>query len=82
MGCAIEPKQILGKFSTLEHTAIIESEQGDYRKFYENVYQVISGNEELLVKPEEARDVIKIIELAVQSNSEKRRIKFEQKVKI
>lgn len=76
-GWGIEPNEIWGKFNTIEHAATVESEQGDYRKFYENVYQVISGNEELLVKPEEARDVIKVIELAMQSNSEKRQVKFQ-----
>ncbi len=77
-GWGIEPNEIWGKYSTMEKAAIIESEQGDYRKIYENVHQVISGNEELLVKPEEARDVIRVIELALQSNSEKRRVKFGQ----
>lgn len=76
-GWGIEPNEHWGKFSTLEDSGTIESEPGDYRKIYENVLATVLGKEELLVKPEEARDVIKIIELAIQSNSEKRRVEFK-----
>jgi len=55
----------------------VETLRGCYEKFYENIYDVIVNNEELLVKPEEARDVIKIIELAFKSDNEKRTIPFE-----
>jgi len=34
------------------------------------------GEEELIVKPEQARDMIRVIELAMQSNEEKRTIEF------
>lgn len=77
-GWGIEADEIWGKYNGLEESGIIESEQGDYRNFYKNLYEALSGNEELHVKPEEARDVIKVIELALQSNSEKRRVDFIQ----
>lgn len=55
----------------------IQSETGDYRKFYQNIYESITAKAELLVKPEEARNVIKIIELAQKSHSEKRIVPWE-----
>lgn len=67
----IESKEIWGTLNTLERHSKVESTPGDYRIFYQNMYNVLMGHAELLVKPEQARDVIKIIELAIQSNAEK-----------
>jgi len=53
----------------------IETLSGCYQKFYENVYDVIVNDQEIAVKPEEARDVIGIIELAFGSNKRKIEIK-------
>jgi len=75
-GWGLEPQEIWGKYDIVEENGTIESEPGDYRNFYRNVYQAIRGKEELEVKPEQARDVIKVIELAIQSNKEKRRVEF------
>ncbi len=72
----IESEKIWGNLNTIEETRTLESERGDYRIFYQNIYNAITSNEELLVKPEQARDVIKVIELAIQSNAEKRRVEF------
>ena len=47
---------------------------GRYPEYYNNVYRAITGQEELVVKPEQAREVIRLIELAEQSNAEKRMI--------
>lgn len=71
-----EPKSIWGKLNTLDEEKPVQSEPGNYTRFYRNVYNSILGKEDLLVKPEEARDVIKVIELAMQSNKERCRIKF------
>jgi len=46
----------------------IKTIPGSYQKFYENVYDVLVNNIEAAIKPEEARDVIRIIELAFKSN--------------
>jgi len=46
----------------------IVTEPGNYMKFYDNVYDVIVNNAEQAVKPGEARDVIRIIETAFESN--------------
>ena len=47
---------------------------GCYPDYYTNVARAIRGEEELAVKPEQAREVIRLIELARQSSAEKRMI--------
>ena len=54
-----------GKYPTLS---------GCYPEYYKNVYCAITGQEELVVKPEQARDVIRLIEFAQQSTAERRMI--------
>lgn len=71
-----EPKEIWGKLNTEEESTLIESIPGDYRQFYRNVYAALTKNEELEVKPEQARDVIRIIELARESHDKKCILKF------
>lgn len=44
-----------------------------------NVIPTIVNKEELMVKPEEARNNIRIIELAMQSNSKKQTLEFYHK---
>jgi scyllo-inositol 2-dehydrogenase (NADP+) len=46
----------------------IETEPGNYMGFYDNVYEVITKGAEQAVLPHEARNVIRIIELAFESN--------------
>jgi scyllo-inositol 2-dehydrogenase (NADP+) len=46
----------------------IETEPGNYMGFYDNVHDVITKGVEQAVRPEEARNVIKIIELAFASH--------------
>jgi len=76
----IEPEAIHGRLNTefkgIHFTGTVESEPGDYGKFYQNVYDVITGKGELYVKPQEARNTIRIIELALQSQSEKRTVPY------
>ena len=45
---------------------------GDYPAYYTNLYRAITGQEELAVKPEQSRNVIRLIELAEQSSQEGR----------
>lgn len=47
---------------------------GNYGKYYDNLYDVIRNGKELLVKPKEAIEVLRIIEAAQQSSALKRRI--------
>ena len=46
------------------------------RALYQNVYDAITGKGELQVKPGQARNTIRIIELALQSHAEKRTVVF------
>lgn len=75
-----EPEARWGKINT-EHQGqhllgTIQSENGDYREYYANVYEAITGEAPLAVTPEEARNTIRIIELAMQSSAEQRTILF------
>lgn len=76
-----EPENLWGQINTvvngLHIIGKIESEVGDYRDFYRNVYKSILGEEALLVTPMQGRNTIRIIELVQKSNSEKRWVKFE-----
>lgn len=56
--------------------ATIETIPGDYRMFYNNLYEVIREGKPLAVKPEESRDVIKLIEAAYESNKVKKSIEL------
>ncbi|MCC9165528.1 Gfo/Idh/MocA family oxidoreductase [Pontibacter harenae] len=75
-----EPEELWGNISTningVEVRGKVESEIGDYTGLYQNVYKALVGEEELVVKPEQARDVVRIIELTTLSSQEKRRIAF------
>ena len=50
----------------------IETIDGCYFEYFENVYNAINYNEKLVVSPNDAALVIQIIEMAYRSNSEKR----------
>ncbi|MHA6249802.1 oxidoreductase [Pontibacter sp. CAU 1760] len=75
-----EPEEIWGKLNTevndLHVEGKIASETGDYTGFYENVYQALEGTATLAVQPTQARNTIRVIELAMQSHTEKRTIPF------
>ncbi|MCP2045770.1 Gfo/Idh/MocA family oxidoreductase [Pontibacter sp. HSC-36F09] len=76
----MEQEEIWGRLDTEVYgqrvVGKIQSEAGDYRGFYENVRDTILGIAELEVKPEQARNTIRIIELAMQSSKEKRVVAF------
>lgn len=76
-----EAEEFHGDLFVVEEDAItlkkIPTINGNYGKFYENIYDVLTNHAELIVKPEEAIDVLKIIEAAIQSNQEKRRIQLD-----
>ena len=75
-----EPENLWGtlntEFNGIEFRGKVKSEAGNYVGFYENVYKAIIGEAELEVKPEQARNVIRVIELAMQSHKERCRIEF------
>ncbi len=49
----------------------IPSEKGDYGLFYEDLYQSLQNGKPFPIKPEQAYNVIKIIELAEESSHKK-----------
>lgn len=56
----------------------IASVPGNYKAYYDNIYSAIRENKELIVKPEQSRAVIEIIEKAFLSEKEKRVILLEK----
>ncbi|RAP73639.1 oxidoreductase [Paenibacillus montanisoli] len=75
-GFGIELREIWGKLNStvggLHVEGVVETFHGNYTGYYENVYRHIIGEAELNVKPEEARNAIRLIELALQSCEEGR----------
>lgn len=68
-------RQIVGKDGETSDT-LIETLPGSYQDFYQNILQAIRGEEELIVKPQQARNTIRIIELAIESNALKKALSF------
>jgi scyllo-inositol 2-dehydrogenase (NADP+) len=52
----------------------IRTEPGDYREFYANIRDAMLGKAELAVKPQQALDVVRAIELAFESSRERRTV--------
>jgi scyllo-inositol 2-dehydrogenase (NADP+) len=67
---------LVTQVSGLKLEGRIETLAGNYPAYYQNVADAITGRAELFVKPEEARNTIRIIELAVESNQQKRTLPF------
>src|SRR5690606_6876367 len=55
----------------------VETLPGDYASFYEKMAEAIASNRPVPVAPEEARDVIRVIECAIRSDREKKAVAFE-----
>ncbi len=74
-----EPKSLWGMLDTeidgMHFMGKIESFSGAYQKYYDNIFEVIRNNKELIVKPCQALDVIKIIEAAKESNEMHKAVK-------
>jgi scyllo-inositol 2-dehydrogenase (NADP+) len=74
----MEPPQQWGKLNTqlqgLHLVGNIETIDGCYPAYYENIYDAIAEGQELAVKPEEARNTIRLIELALQSHAQQRTV--------
>lgn len=63
--------------SRVEHlTNRVKNLRGDYRALYQNLYASIREGAEQAVKWHDAANVIRIIELAVQSSKEGRTVDF------
>lgn len=71
-GWGMEQKASWGKLNTVAggqpKEAAYESVPGNYLAFYDNVYAALTKNADLAVRPEEARNVILLIEACQESN--------------
>lgn len=72
-----EPESNWGVLNTTDKRETLRSEQGEYRDYYRNIYNSISFNEDLIISGKDGLNVIKIIEAAILSNKEKRRIQIK-----
>ncbi|MFO7614791.1 MAG: Gfo/Idh/MocA family oxidoreductase [Bacteroidales bacterium] len=61
----------------LQYHGNIETEPGNYMDFYNNVRDVLLHSAEMAVHPGEARNVIRIIELAFESQKEERKMQIK-----
>lgn len=72
----LEPPEQWGILNTqigdLHFHGKVETLRGCYQAFYQNLYEAIAHGAELAVKPEEAGQVIRLIERALQSSEQKR----------
>jgi scyllo-inositol 2-dehydrogenase (NADP+) len=70
----IEPENLWGCINTtnsgISIRGKVESEVGDYRDFYRNIFNAMNGQEELQVLAQQGRNTIKLIELAIKSSKE------------
>ncbi len=77
-----EPSELWGTLNTqvagLHLEGRVETIAGCYQVYYQNVVEAINGRAKLAVQPEEARNTIRIIELALQSNEQKCTVPFSQ----
>lgn len=78
----MEPESIWGTLKTeckgIEICSVIESEKGDYRDYFINLRDAILGKTEIAVTAEEGANVMKIIELAIKSDKERRTVDVPQ----
>lgn len=78
----VEPKSQWGKINTdldgLHFEGAIETTPGSYQAYYQNIAASLRGETNPAVNAEEAFNIIRIIELALQSRLEKRTIVFSE----
>lgn len=75
-----EPKERWGTLNTelnsLHFYGQIETIPGCYPAYYQNIFNAITQKAELIVTPKQARNTIRIIELAIESHTQKRTVDF------
>ena len=80
VGWGQEPSSQWGTINTslggLHVTGAIETLQGNYLAYYSNVFESIRNQATLAVKPEESRDVIRLIEACAESNKRRAAVKL------
>ena len=80
-GWGTESEKFWGKLNTdidgLHYEGKIETLPGNYMGFYQNIFETIREGKELAVKPEQAMQVIQLIEAALKSNKERKAVRME-----
>lgn len=78
-GWGVDSENLWGKINTeingLHIEGRIETVPGNYLGFYDNIRDAIRNGKPLAVTPEQALQVIRLIEAAMQSSAEKRAVK-------
>ena len=75
-GC--EPEDMWGKLTTADSTTAVPTIPGNYRPYYENVRDAILGRAEIAVTPEQALNVMRVMELSDESSRKGCRINWPQ----
>jgi predicted dehydrogenase len=79
-GYGIEDEKYWGKLNTgirdLHFTGKVETLKGNYLSYYDNIAHAIRDGAELLVKPGQSLEVIRIIRAAIESNEKGIKIKL------
>lgn len=78
-GFGADSEEQYGTLTTVSEEGVVSSqpvqtETGNYGEFYDNLYQTLTEGAPLMVPPEQAVDVLRILEAAQQSNRDGRRI--------
>jgi predicted dehydrogenase len=80
VGWGTTPKEMWGKLNTtingLHVESRVETLAGNYLGYYDNIYQAIRDKKELVVKPEQSMNVIRIIEACYESSRLKKAIQI------
>lgn len=77
-GFGEEPESAWGELRLCDAGARrVPTQPGDYRGFYENVRDVLLGKAELAVKPEQAWQTTRLIELARESSGQGRKLNVD-----
>jgi scyllo-inositol 2-dehydrogenase (NADP+) len=79
-GWGTEGKEWWGKLNStiggLHVEGLIETIPGTYTQFYKTLYESIRNGKPLSVKPEESKDVIRLIEACYESNQSRKAVKI------
>ncbi len=77
----VEPLEQRGHISVMtngiEINGTVETEPGDYREYYRNIYQAMKENVDLIVQPIHGANTVRLIESAIKSNDQKKTIRVQ-----
>ena len=76
----VETREFWGKLNTeingLHFTGRLETIPGNYLSYYDNIYDALRKQKELIVTPEQSLNLIRIIEAAIESDKTGNSVKF------